>query len=383
MQADPGPGYFPVMIPVLAALLLAAQDTVPTSATPYTVYVASESADLVTRIEVGPRGWRKVREIPVGILPTDPDGPHHVAVSLDGRAWYVSIAHGTPWGSVWKFATGSDSLLGSVGVGMFPTTVGLSPDGEWAFVPNSDFHGDRGRQNSISVLFTPELKQVTEIAACDMPHGSRVSNGGTAVYIACMMSDELVLIDPSTFGITRRVPLGSGHPMSAADHAKMDADPKPGAASSTLRGQNPDCLATYVSVSPDDRLVYLACNHSNDVQVRDAASLELLRRLPTAAGAYNVEPSPDGRWVLVTNKKAQSVSVFDTRTWTESARIPTTKRVPHGIAFSPDGRYAFISQESAGNDPGAVDAIDLTTLKRVASLPLPLQPTGIAVWRGH
>jgi YVTN family beta-propeller protein len=203
------------------------------------------------------------------------------------------------------------------------------------------------------------------------------------------MSDELLVLDPSTLRITRRVPLGSGHPMSAAEHARMEARADsaarrpPGAASSTLPGQNPDCLTTYVSVSPDDRLVYLACNHGNELQVRDATTLELVRRLPTGAGAYNVEPSPDGRWVLVTNKKAQSVSVFDARSWTEAARVQTTKRVPHGIVFSPEGRYAFVTQESVGNDPGAVDAIDLATLKRVASLPLPRQPTGIAVWQGH
>ena len=376
-------------MPLLLAVLLATQDSAPVSATPYSLYVASESADLVTRIEVGPQGWRKVREIGVGILPTDPDGPHHVAVSPDQRFWYVSIAHGAPWGSLWKYATGTDSLLGRVQVGMFPTTVGLSPDGEWAFVPNSDFHGDRGGRNTVSVIYTPALRQVTEIAACDMPHGSRANHAGTAVYVACMMSDELLVIDPSSLGITRRVPLGSGHPMSAAEHARMEtradsaAKRPPGAASSTLAGQNPDCLTTYVSVSPDDQLVYLACNHSNELQVRGAASLELIRRLPTGAGAYNVEPSPDGRWVLVSNKKAQSVSVFDSRTWAEAARIPTSKRVPHGIAFSPDGRYAFVTQESVGNDPGAVDAIDLTTLKRIASLPLPRQPTGIAVWQGH
>ena len=376
------------MITLLAGLLFALQGPEPRAATPFSLYVSSESGDFVTRIEVGPDGWRKVREVPVGILPTDPDGPHNVAIAPDGKSWYVSIAHGTPWGSVWKYATGSDSLLGRVGVGMFPTTIGLSPDGEWAFVPNSDFHGDRGGINTVSVIFTPELRQVTEIPTCDMPHGSRVNHAGSSVYIACMMSDELVVIDPSRLGIVKRVALGSGHPMSAVEHARMDAKPDsavphraPGAASSTLPGQNPDCLTTYVSVSPDDRLIYLACNHGNELQVRDAATYELVRRLPTGAGAYNVEPSPDGRWVLVTNKKAQSVSVFDTRTWAEAARIATTKRIPHGIAYSPDGRYAFVSQESVGEDPGAVDAIDLTTLTRVASMPIRLQPTGIAVWR--
>lgn len=146
-----------------------------------------------------------------------------------------------------------------------------------------------------------------------------------------------------------------------------------------MPGQNPDCLTTYVSVSPDDRRLYLACNHSNELQVRDAATLALVARVPTGAGAYNVEPSPDGKWVLVTNKKAQSVSVIDAATLREVARVPTSKPVPHGVAFSPDGRYAFVTCESVGTDPGAVDAIDLATRRRVATMPIPLQPTGIAV----
>jgi len=367
----------------------------PTASTPYTLYVSSESGDVISRIEVGPNGWRKVREVSVKLIANELSGPHNVAVSPDGRFWYVSIAHGTPYGAVWKYATGSDSLIGRVKVGMFPTTIGLSPDGDWAYVPNSDFHGDRGHENTLSVIYTPDLASLTEIRACDMPHGSKWNHAGTRVYVACMMSDELLTIDPGAFSVSARVALGSGAPMSHAEHMKMEtredsmmmaaaAKPKPkvGAASSTLTGQNPDCLTTYVSVAPNDSLLYLACNHSNELQVRDANTLTLVRRLPTGAGAYNVEPSPDGRLVFVTNKKDKSVSVFDTRTWTETKRIPTSKRIPHGIAFSPDGRYAFVTCESVGTDPGAIDAIDLSSLSVVASMTLALQPTGVAVWRG-
>jgi YVTN family beta-propeller protein len=368
----------------------------PTASTPYTLYVSSESGDVVSRIEVGPNGWHKVREVSVKLIANELSGPHNVAVSPDGRFWYVSIAHGTPYGAVWKYTTGSDSLVGRVKVGMFPTTIGLSPDGDWAYVPNSDFHGDRGHENTLSVIYTPDLASLTEIRACDMPHGSKWNHAGTRVYVACMMSDELLTIDPGAFSVSARVALGSGTPMSNAEHMKMEtredsmmmmaaaAKPKPkvGAASSTMTGQNPDCLTTYVSVAPNDSLIYLACNHSNELQVRDANTLALVRRLPTGAGAYNVEPSPDGRLVVVTNKKDKSVSVFDTRTWTETKRIPTSKRIPHGIAFSPDGRYAFVTCESVGTDPGAIDAIDLSTLTVVASMPLALQPTGVAVWRG-
>lgn len=374
-----------VLAAVACAAPLAAQE--PRSAAPFTLYVSSEAGDLVTRIAVDSGGWRKTKEIPVGQLATDLDGPHHVAVSPDGRHWYVSLAHGAPFGAVWQYTTDSDSLVGRVRVGMFPTTIGISPDGAWAYVPNSDFHGDRGHLNDVSVLYLPEMRTVVEIPTCDMPHGSRFSHAGNAVYIACMMSDELVEIDPSRLAIARRVPLGAGGAASHAAHdapaapAPAPARPAPGAASSTLPGQNPDCLTTFVAVSPDDRLIYLACSKSHEVQVRDARTLELVHRLPAGDGTYNVEPSPDGRWVLATNKKAQSVSVFDTGTWREVARVPTSKRVPHGIAFSPDGRYAFVSVESVGSDPGAVDAIDLRTRRRVASIEIPYQPTGIAVLR--
>ena len=354
----------------------------PTAVTPYTIYVSSESGDIVTRIEVSASGWRKVREIPVGQSPADVAGPHNVAVSPDGRFWYVSIAHGQPNGSVWKFTTGTDSLVGRVAVGMFPTTIGLSPEGDWAFVPNSDFHGDRGHLNTVSVLYTPDMTALAEVPTCDMPHGSRVNHRGTVAYIACMMSDELVAIDASTFAITRRVQLGSGHPMSMTMAMDEHAPAKPGAASSTMPGQNPDCLTTFVSVSPNDSTIYLACNHAGTMQVRDAATLALIQTIPAGAGAYNVEASPDGRYVLVTNKKAQTVSVFDAHGLAQLAVVPTSKKVPHGIAFSPDGRYAFISCEGVGTDPGAVDAIDLATRARVASFPVPRQPTGIAIWRG-
>jgi len=366
----------------ILALVAALWTGDPTAATPYTIYVSSESGDIVTRIEVSASGWRRVREIPVGYSPADVAGPHNVAVSPDGRFWYVSIAHGQPFGAVWKFKTGTDSLVAKVPVGMFPTTVGLSPEGDWAFVPNSDFHGDRGHLNTVSVIYTPDMTAITDVAACDMPHGSRVSHDGRTAYIACMMSDELVTIDASTFAITHRVPLGSGHAMSMT-MAMSEPDPPPGAASSTMPGQNPDCLTTYVSVAPNDSTIYLACNHGATLQVRNAQTLALITTRPTGAGAYNVEPSPDGRYVLVTNKKAQSVSIFDAHDYTELARVPTSKKVPHGIAFSPDGRYAFVSCESVGTDPGAVDAIDLTTRTRVASFAVPRQPTGIAIWRGH
>jgi YVTN family beta-propeller protein len=113
--------------------------------------------------------------------------------------------------------------------------------------------------------------------------------------------------------------------------------------------------------------------------VWDANSFKQIKEIPVGKGAYNVEPSPDGKLVLVTNKKDQSVSLVDARNLAEIARIPTSKTIVHGVAFSPDGRLAYISCESIGIDPGAVDVIDLALRKRVATVPVSGQPTGISI----
>ena len=109
------------------------------------------------------------------------------------------------------------------------------------------------------------------------------------------------------------------------------------------------------------------------------ASDDVIFEETLGAGAYNVEPSPDGRWVIVTNKKAQSFSLVDAATLTEAARVPTTKKIVHGVAWSPDGAYAFISQESIGADSGAVYMFDLAARKTIATIGVPAQPTGIAI----
>ena len=336
----------------------------------FRILVTSESGDIVTQLAWDGAALRTVKVVPVGVMPADIDGPHNVTVSPDGRFWYVSIAHGTPYGSLWKMAADGDTLVRQAPLEMFPTTIALTPDGELAFVANSDFHGDHPRKNVVSVVYTGPMLTLAQLPACDMPHGVRVNHAGTRVYVSCMNSDELLEIDRETLGIVRRHPTGGMTMPATTGHE--------GTKGGAIRDA---CMPTFVSVSPDDRRLYVACNASDALQVVDAGTLELLRAVPTGHGAYNVEPSPDGRWVIVTNKKDRSVSLFDAATLTEAARIPTSKQLPHGIAYAPDGRFAFVSVESVGADPGAVDVIDLTTHTRVASTPIPLQPTGIAILR--
>jgi len=296
-------------------------------------------------------------------MPTDIDGPHNITMAPDGKSYYVTVAHGTPFGSLWKLDSKTDSVLGKAQVELFPTTVSLTPDGQLAFVANSDFHGDHPRTNVLSVIHTPTMTKITDLETCDMPHGVKVNHAGTRVYVSCMHSDEILEVEVATLALTRRAKTGAAHATATSPAAEHGTD----------------CSPTYVSVSSDDQRLFVACNSGNTLQVWDAASFRRLKEIPVGKGAYNVEPSPDGRVVLVTNKKDQSVSLIDAAALIETARIPTSKRIVHGVAYSPDSRLAYVSCESIGIDPGAVDVIDLRARARVATLPISGQPTGIAI----
>lgn len=364
-------------LPVLLALVGAGR----ASAQGYLVGVTSESGDRVTWLRPQAGGGLVVdRVVPIDPRPPEIDGPHNLTVAPDHKSYYVSVAHGTPFGALWRLDARTHEVIGVAPAEQYPTTIAITPDGEFAFVANSDFFGDRPRVNPVTIVHTPTMATIVQLPACDMPHGVKANRAGSTVYVSCMHSDELLALDVASLAITQRWRLGSGHADAShgahADHAMPAGTP-------TAGGPNlgKACAATFVALSPDDRRAYVACNASGTLQVWDVREGRLVGHVATGAGAYNVEPSPDGRLVIVTNKKDRSISVIEAATLKVLARIATTKPVVHGVAYAPDGRYAYVTQESVGADPGAVDVIDLSTLRVVASVPLPAQPTGITILR--
>ena len=63
------------------------------------------------------------------------------------------------------------------------------------------------------------------------------------------------------------------------------------------------------------------------------------------------------------------------------AKFKNTRKVTHGVVISPDSRYAFVSVEGIGKEPGAVEVFDLKKLKAVATAEIGKQAGGIAFWK--
>lgn len=356
----------------------------------YLLYVLSESADKISLVRFGPQGFRIERQIETGDMPVDIDGPHGIVISPDRQFYYVSIAHGRPFGTVWKYSTKDNSVVGKTTLGYFPATLDISPDGNFLFVVNFNLHGDMV-PSTVSVVSTQTMTEVARIPTCTMPHGSRLNAQGTKQYSACMMNDMLVEIDTRTlkaarhFIVTKNQEKGmTGPPNVSSNQASQATHSMHGMAGHGSEPPKPgdnSCSPTWAEPSVDGSSVFVACNGSSEIVEVNANTWALVRRIPARAGVYNLEATHDGQRLIATNKRDQSVSIYELKTGRELVRLPTKRKVLHGVVVSPDDAYAFVTVEGVGSEPGTVEVIDLTALKTVATLDVGAAAAGIDFYK--
>ncbi|MGH9320773.1 MAG: YncE family protein [Vicinamibacteria bacterium] len=337
----------------------------------YYVYVCAESDDTVDLIKFGPDGGELLKRVPVGIFPNEIEGPHGLKVHPNGRHWFVSIAHGLPYGSVFKYETGTDLSVADTRAGLFPASMDINPLTGFLFVVNFNLHGDMV-PSTMSVIDTVSMSEIAQIDHGIMPHGSRFGPDGKYSYSVGMMSDDLIEIDAMQLKVSRRLlltkddapPAHHGADHAGADHAQM-AVTKP----------------TWAHPHPAKPLVYVALQGVDQVAEVDLKEWKIVRRFHTRKGPYNLGVSPDGRILIVTEKLNHSTAFWDVESGKELANVATTRRLPHGVAVSPDSRLAFISVEGVGGDPGTVEVFDLETFERLAAIDVGKQASGIDFWK--
>lgn len=347
----------------------------PVPATTYRLLVTAESADQVALIafkpcqpaEVSPAcGARVERTYDVGRWPLDIEGPHGVAAAPDGKSFYVSIAHGRPFGLLEKYDLASGRLIRRVELGMFPATVDVSPNGSFVYVINFNFDDPEMQPSTLSIVEGDSMTEVARPETCRMPHGSRLNPQGTLHYSGCMMNDLLVEVDARTMVVRRAFNLAPGAE-------------GPVAVAGASTGMSNVCSPTWAQPSADGSHVYVACNKSGEIVEVDAASWRLVKRWKTPPAPYNLAVTPDGKLLVATQKGPGTLTIWRLTDDTLLAQVTGTRKVASGVAVSRDSRYAFMTLEGIGGDPGTIDIIDLKTLQKVATVEIGKQAGGIVV----
>ena len=225
-------------------------------------------------------------------MKTEIEGPHGLTVDPSGEYWYLSLAHGNPYGSVVKYSTATNRPIDKTTLGMFPASMQISSLTGLLYCVNFNLHGEM-KPSSVSVVDPETMTEIKQIQTGVMPHGSRISPNGRFQYSVAMMSGELFEVDALTLEVNRTLSLDKGRKMN---HKGMHHSPvKP----------------TWVTPHPTEPKVYVAGNGSNEIIEINTDLWEITDRIDTGKGPYNIDISSDGKFLVATLKGDAKTLVWE------------------------------------------------------------------------
>ena len=170
-------------------------------------------------------------KIPVGFVPVEQEGPHHLSVDPGGAFLYVNLsqnvpgsgsgphgAHGsgTIQGFVLKLDTRDGRLLSYVQVDRNPGDNLLSSDGKTLFVTHYDLvawlpairaNDPRKGDSRLAIIDTETMRVRRMVPLCPAAHGITLSADERTLYASCM-PDAIAIVDLTRAdSVARRIPL--------------------------------------------------------------------------------------------------------------------------------------------------------------------------------
>ncbi|MFN0150977.1 MAG: YncE family protein [bacterium] len=332
------------------------------------IYVANQGSDEISVLSLD--GFLVTRIVTVGSDPASIESPHNIWLDGPGDRWYVTLISNP--GQLAQYDAENDSLLGTVAVGNSPANGVTTSDGSKVFVTNWD--ETTGAIGYVTVVDAATMTVVETIQVGGQPHGIAISSDDTRLYTTNYHSDDISVVD-----LTQDPPVEISRIPVAADVNPLA--PR-------------QYLPNEVIPSRDGRFLFVVLNKAgrSDLRVIDLAGDSLYTVIPTGGAGFLADLTPDGTELYVADWNARSVTVINTTTLTRVATITDPYfAFPHGVAFTPDGRYALVTNENqsgaapahhpteGGSPRGNITIIDTQTRQVVKAIDLEPFSAGIAV----
>ena len=131
-----------------------------------------------------------------------------------------------------------------------------------------------------------------------------------------------------------------------------------------------------ISISKDGRRVYVSIAAApGAVDVIDTASEEKVKSIPVKGAVHNTYVTPDGKYVVSGSIPAKVITVIDAQTETPVWSLTMDKGIrPMAFATNPDGSTKWIFVQLSGFNGFAV--VDFATQKEINRIKLPDLPPG-------
>jgi YVTN family beta-propeller protein len=326
----------------------------------YQVYVSNEKSGDVTIINGGDN--QVLGTIPVG------KRPRGIHASPDGKTVYVALS-GTPIAAppqldakgnpVFQKAKDDDDddsvkadksadsiaivdvatrkMTGKISAGSDPEEFSLSADGTKLYVSNEDV-----KTASVINIATGKVEHI--VAVGQEPEGVATTPDGKRFYVTCEAGGDIYVIDTAGYTVV--------------GHFKVNVRPR------------------SVAFLPGTGMGFIPSESTGELNVIDTVNLKVLKvvALPPGSRPMSVKAAQDGKKIYVSNGRAGTVSVLDSRTYELLNTIKVGVR-PWGMALSPDGRFLY----SANGPSDDVSVIDLNANQEIARVKAGTSPWAVAV----
>jgi len=328
-------------------------------------FITNQASDYVAVVNLD--NMFLTRYVKVGESVNTLAAPHNVAVDNQGRYFYVTLI---AEGYIEKYDAMSYSKLGRLYAVTAPGHVIISPDGTKGYVTNYNVNGSERFIKSFNTADMTVLNTISDVTM-NGTHGGRFTSDGEYLIIVAELGEYIQIINTVSDEIVQTIPVAGIVPPN-------------GNGTGFFR-------PIAVSLSPDDKYAFITCDRSNDVRVLDLNTRQIIREIPTGLFPIQSECSPDNRWLYVANRNSNSVTVIDISTLTVFKTISNIGAQPHGVAFTPDGRYAYVTCESVSGSfvhhppvgssvPGTTAVISVTNNHtKVKDIEMASFPAGISI----
>lgn len=217
------------------------------------------------------------------------------------------------------------ALAARIPVGVAPHDLAISPDGRWAYQPNSV-------SGTVSVIDARAMRAVGEVKVGAGPCHAEFTPDSSRAYVTNTVSNEISVFETDSHEIIATIGGGTG------PHVPL--------------------------IDEDGRCGYVANFVSDDITIFDVATSQVTALVPVGTYPHAMSLSPDGGSLVVSNTGASSVTLIDTATRRVRATLDVGGAPAHA-AFDPEGRLAFVACER--NDHVAV--VDLRSDRVIERVP--------------
>jgi DNA-binding beta-propeller fold protein YncE len=247
----------------------------------------------------------------------------------------------------------SGKLMAAVSVGVNGHEIALSKDTRTAYVPiysNTGVGKPGTNGHEIDVIDLPQAKvlKIIDLGHAVRPHKVLMAPNGL-LYVTAELDHAIDIVDPVKGVVVGQIPTG-------AETSHM------------------------LAVSRDWRRGYTANVWAGSVSVLDMPGRKLIKIIPLTKRVQRIVLSNDGRWVFTSDWDRPRVAVIDTKTDALKQWIPVSG-VPYVTQPTPDGKWLVVSGTKA-DGKGFLDVVDLKTLSVVRTIPTDAQVASFLVHDG-